>query len=82
MPISNTINSAGLIFDILGAGILWRFGLPPSINRDGHITITCQQTNEQEKDKAGLYDFLSHLGLFLVALGFVFQLISNFITAP
>ena len=27
------INSTGLVLDILGALLLWRYGLPPSIDR-------------------------------------------------
>lgn len=65
--------------DILGAMILWKYGLPEAINRDGLDVITVSQVNEAEVAKAKNYDWCSKLGLALLIAGFIFQLFSNFI---
>lgn len=73
------VNSAGLVMDIFGAILLWKYGLPDVINRDGLEVITVSQVNEAEVAKAKTYDRWSQLGLTLLIVGFIFQLISNFI---
>lgn len=69
------ISSLGLILDIIGALLIWKFGLPPSVSRGGIVTIRRVDTNTQEADKAKLYDKRSHLGVGLLSLGFLLQLI-------
>ena len=73
------INSLGLLLDIVGVIILWKYGLPESLSREGHISIVTEQIDETEKAKAALYDRWSKFGLFFLITGFVFQLISNFL---
>ena len=69
----------GLVLDIAGAILLWKYGLPESISREGTITLSIGQVDEAEVAKAKTYDCWSKLGLTLLILGFIFQLISNFI---
>lgn len=76
---STVVNSVGLVMDILGAMLLWKYGLPEAINRDGLDVITVSQVNEAEVAKAKKYDGWSKLGLALLIAGFIFQLFSNFI---
>ena len=72
---SNTSFSAfGLILDIIGVILLWRFGLPPSIDRGGAEYLVSGAADEEEVKMARFYDRLSHIGIGLVILGFVFQL--------
>lgn len=73
------INSIGLLIDIGGALLLWKFGLPETLSREGHQYIVSGQTDETEKAKAAGYDRWSRIGLSLIIAGFVFQLISNFL---
>ena len=80
MSCSNIVNSVGLALDIIGVILIWRFGLPASLSRDGHDYLILESTNEPEKRKALTYDHLSQFGLALVVAGFVFQLASNFIS--
>jgi hypothetical protein len=35
MTISNGINSIGLVCDIIGAVLIWKYGLPDTISRSG-----------------------------------------------
>lgn len=76
---SDVVNSIGLAMDIFGAILLWKYGLPAAINRDGLEVITVSQVNEAEVAKAKKYDRWSQLGVTLLIAGFIFQLISNFI---
>lgn len=76
---SIAINSIGLGLDIAGAILLWRYGLPESLSREGHDSIVLEQINETEKAKAESYDRWAKIGLGLLISGFVFQLISNFV---
>jgi hypothetical protein len=73
------INSTGLVFDIVGALLLWKYGLPEAINRDGSIDLILEQTSDEEVTKAKHYDNMSKIALGLLILGFALQLLSNFI---
>ena len=77
----NIINSAGLILDIIGALLIWRFGLPEKIDRDGDMNIACEQIDKTEKTKAKKHDCLAHIGVILLIVGFVLQLASNLLRA-
>ena len=76
---SDTVNSIGLLLDIAGAILLWKYGLPESISREGTIPLVIGQIDGAEVAKAKTYDCWSKFGLTLLILGFVLQLISNFI---
>lgn len=52
MSASNLVSSIGLVCDIIGAVLIWRFGLPEPVSRSGAIHIICEQTDEAEKAKA------------------------------
>jgi hypothetical protein len=76
---SDVINSLGLVLDIVGAVLLWKYGLPEALSREGHTYLALEETNEAEKAKAASYDKWSRAGLGLLIAGFVLQLISNFL---
>jgi hypothetical protein len=78
MITGNCINGIGLILDIAGALLLWRFGLAPSIDRSGTTHIITEQVDEAEVRKGKRYDRFGRTGIALLVLGFVFQLASNF----
>jgi hypothetical protein len=73
------LNIKGLLLDIFGVVILFLFGLPPSINKKGHINLVLEQVDNNEIAKARRYEKISYFGLTLILLGFLFQLISNLI---
>ncbi|MFS8159415.1 MAG: hypothetical protein ACMG6E_04220 [Candidatus Roizmanbacteria bacterium] len=79
MNISNLVNSFGLIFDIVGVILLWKFGLPESIDRNGQIHLILEQTDISEDAKAKKYDFYSKIAIAFLIAGFILQLASNFI---
>ena len=76
--IQTTINSLGLFLDIVGVVILFKFGLPASISREGAVFLTTAETDEEEKAKANKYDRWSKFGLLLLIGGFALQIASNY----
>ena len=76
---SDIVNSIGLIFDILGAIVLFKFGLPASINREGNSVLLLEGTDERMRAKADRYDQFGRLGLGALITGFTVQLVSNFL---
>lgn len=81
MSIQNLVNSAGLILDIAGAGLLWKFGLPAEISRTGAVHRITNEVDEAERNLAARYDRASFWGFLALVAGFVLQLLSNFLTA-
>lgn len=79
MSPSNCVNSFGLLLDIVGVMLIWRFGLPEPILRSGAKYLITGMIDEKEKEKAEHFHTLSKVGLGLVIIGFVLQLVSNFL---
>ena len=71
------INSVGLALDIGGAVMLFLFGLPPAISREGHSGLLLEGTDEAMKRRERLYDRLGRLGITLIVLGFLCQLVAG-----
>ncbi len=72
------INSLGLILDILGGLLLFRYGLPSKIDSKGHIHLIAEQVDETEIATAKRYDVWSKFAIILLIIVFFLQLISNF----
>lgn len=64
----------GLILDIIGAILLFLFGLPSIINTPDHIT-TERRLSKFEKIQNKAIAILAHLGIILLILGFILQYI-------
>lgn len=77
--LSPWINSFGLLLDIVGAILIFQFGLPEPISRRGAQYLITEQSDEGERKKASRFDLLSKVGLGLLVTGFVFQLVSDFV---
>lgn len=71
------LNSIGLVLDIVGAVMLWRYGLPETISREGRKFLVTGQIDEADKARAARHDFLSKIGIFLLITGFSLQLLSS-----
>jgi len=76
---SRALTSVGLAMDLAGAFLLWRFGLPEALRRDGAISLICEQRDEAEVAKARLYDRWARTALCLISTGFVLQLLATFL---
>lgn len=72
------LNMLGLSFNILGALLIWKYGLPKNISREGHNRLIEEGINENEKIIAKKYDKCSNTGMILLIIGFFSQLLSLF----
>jgi len=73
------VNSAGLVFGIVGSLLVWKFGLPSDINRHGESALLLEGTDQNQVSLAKKYDRWAKVGLICLAIGFALQLISNFL---
>lgn len=73
---------AGLVFDVIGAIMLFRYGLPAEINRTGAQHLILEQEDPAEKALARRYDRWGRVGLALLILGFVLQLVGSWPWTP
>jgi len=69
------INFWTAVLGFIGSVLLFFFGLPPKIDRDGHQHLILEGIDKGEKKKASMYIKLGNLGMFLIALSFLLQLI-------
>lgn len=63
---------------LLGTILIFFFGIPSKIDRDGHIHLILEQENKEEKKKAKKYLFMSYVGLSLLVISFLLQFINSF----
>jgi hypothetical protein len=77
---SQFVNSLGLIFDLNSVIVLFFFGISPHIDPSGKVYLELKhKKNKNQIEKAKVYKKYSNYGLGLIGLGFLLQLISNFI---
>ena len=72
------VNSAGLVLDIAGIGLLFWFGLPAMMSESGEVRIVGTHVGLEEIRERRRYRRWSRVGLFLIILGFLSQILSNF----
>jgi hypothetical protein len=78
---SSTFQSLGLIADIAGALLLFRFGLP-EINRTGGANfLELGATDHSALEKEARYDRCGRLGIISLVIGFGLQLVPNAVMA-
>jgi hypothetical protein len=65
----------GLILDIVGVILLWKFGLTENIDRRGLTVLASCEIDEEEKKKGRFYDFMSKVALLLLIAGFALQIV-------
>ena len=69
-------NTVGLILDIFGVVLLFRFGLPPDVSRDGTVEFVLG-TDEREARRAKRYARTSWTALGLIVTGFLLQIVAT-----
>mgnify|MGYP007080410518 CR=1 FL=1 len=62
---------------LLGTSLIFFYGLPPKINRDGNINLILEQEDVGEAKKARNYVKASYVGLSLIAVSFLLQLVAS-----
>ena len=53
------------------------YGLPPAINKAGHVYLIAEQADQDEILKAKGFERKSRFGLGLIILGFILQMCAN-----
>lgn len=76
---STAVNSIGLVLDIIGGVLLWKYGLPELVDREGRDFIVTRNVEQDQVAKARKFDRLARFGLGALIAGFILQLLSNFI---
>lgn len=67
---------AGLVIDIIGVVLVWRFGLPQKeISRSGAKRLIMEDRDRAEIALARRYDRIAGVGLALLIVGFLLQLV-------
>ncbi len=75
--LSYGIQSVGLFADIIGAILLFRFGLPEIERTGGAQRLIRNQVDNDALAKEKRYDFWGRVGLLSLLVGFILQLIPN-----
>ena len=78
MVLNVQLGDVGLVIDLIGAVLLFFFGLAPLLSRDGSMSLSVGNS-DYLKRKARRYEMLSRLGVSLVFIGFLLQLLGNHI---
>lgn len=60
---------------LLGAIIIFFFGLPPKLDPEGHQHLLAEGVDEKEKKKARIYKRISYCGVLLLILSFLLQVV-------
>jgi hypothetical protein len=81
MTTQQIINVIGLTFDIIGVLMLFKYGLPSNLDKNGHISIVLEQVDDDEIHKYKKYEQLSYLALVSIIIGFILQGLSTLWTS-
>lgn len=73
------INSVGLACDIVGALLIWQYGLPAEFDPQGRQFIATSDLSQQDLARGKRFRLLSSVGVALLVGGFTLQLMSNFV---
>lgn len=77
MNIPHVLTAVGLSLDLSGALLLWKYGLPESVSRDGSQALILESRDESQVNKARQYDRWATVGLLMLCSGFGLQLIAT-----
>lgn len=78
MTYSNLLNIIGLVFDLIGVIMLFKYGLPENIDKSGAVYFVTGSKDKDEIQKAKKYERLSYIALTCIIIGFSLQLAANF----
>ena len=68
-------SSIGLVLNLVGVLVLFRYGMPYRVRTEGRINRTIRQKDEGENVLEVEWDNLGQLGLGAVLFGTVFQIV-------
>ena len=78
---ADIVNSMGLILDIAGVALLFKYGLPAEVREMGGTLIVWGggKSDDEAKREHRHYRRMSRIGLGCLIFGFILQLVSNFV---
>jgi hypothetical protein len=81
MTLANWLTVIGLVLDIIGVIMVFKYGLPSRVKEKGSAFGGTETSDQELKRKAynRSIEIRAQVGLGLLLLGFVFQLIANFV---
>ena len=82
MNCADIVSSMGLILDIAGAAVLFKYVLSPGVRETGGTIISWGggKSDEEARREHRHYKRMSRIGLGCLGVGFVLQLVSNFLS--
>lgn len=78
-----TFTQAGLMIDILGALMIFIFGITKNVNKNGYDSASFSISSNTKKNicEYWIYTIFSKIGLGLVIIGFILQLIGTSVSS-
>ena len=73
------LNSFGLFLGILGAVLIYIYGVPNKIDKEGKTSLSIEEIDEDEIKLAQKYIHRPNFGILLLIMSFGLQFISNFL---
>ena len=71
-----TLINIGLVLDIIGTLVIFKYGLPSSETKSIHA-LSFEDPSPEEKRAIKITKRISPIGIILLVCGFVFQLVGN-----
>lgn len=81
MTLANWLTVVGLVLDIIGVIMVFKYGLPSRVKEEGSAFGGTETSDQEFKRKAynRSIEIRAQVGLGFLLLGFVFQLLANFV---
>ena len=79
MNCADIVSSAGLVLDIAGVALVFKFGLSADVSETGGDRLVWGGGSEDGRREYRHYKRMSRIGLGCLMVGFALQLTSNFL---
>ena len=76
------LRGVGLFLNMVGAALIWAFGLPPRQDADTRAYLAGIEHDEASIRKERIRDIAATLGIAILIFGFLLQFIANYAEAP
>jgi len=75
-----TWNTLGLVINLVGVFLLFRYGMPYRVETGGAIHRVVSQVDEKAKAAESIYRWLGWIGVLLILVGTVLQIVGAWAT--
>ena len=78
---ADCVSSVGLVLDIVGVSLLFKYGLSPELRESGgSVLVWGGGMSSEEAKEYRRYKRMSRIALGLLVVGFVLQIVGNFLS--